>query len=32
MQYVTRYDISTNTWITGYYVGARFYIVAKAVV
>ena len=32
MSYVTRYDMASNTWITGYYIGARFYVVAKATV
>ncbi len=30
MKLITRYDIATNTWLTGYYVGSRFYVVAKA--
>ena len=30
MKYVTRYDMNTNTWITGYYIGSRFYVVSKA--
>ena len=29
MKYCTRYDYSTNQWLTGYYVGSRFYVIAK---
>ena len=30
MKYVTRYDINSNAWITGYYKGFRFYVVSKS--
>lgn len=29
MKYVKRYDIATNCWLVGYYVGSRFFVVNK---
>jgi len=26
---VSKYDISTNTWVIGFYNGARFYILGR---
>ena len=27
--FVTRYDITTDKWITGYWVGTTFYVVGR---
>lgn len=26
---ITRYDINTNTWVTGFYVGTKFVVVSR---
>ena len=29
MNLITRYDVNSGMWLTGYYVGTKFVVVAK---